>query len=448
MHVLTLAHLSPKYKELVAKKELGNWLALTGRMYMRVTIKPVTAISAWILLVSFCPSVQAQTTTPALTGEQVVDRVAPSVALILVGNDAGETTGIGSAVIVRPGGVLLTAYHGVKKAKGVQVRLNSGEIYDQVQLIGADERRDIAALRIPAVNLPAVATVDSAELKPGASVFVVSNGAALPWTASSGVFSSFRLADEVSGAGNGYRLLQFKASISSGSSSGVLVDTQGRALGIIVATLDRAQDANFAVPLDAVLGLAALPGGTPFSSGASLKLSSQSTPLTSSGLQQPQVSTAAVPTQQPLDRLQAPDTANSQPLESRDPVTILRNFRTIYVDSETMYLKPDLMTTAIYDKKEFLAWGISIVGRRDLADVVLHVDRVAGTEDYTWELRHVNTSITIQSGKVRAATAWLWMSGNKGSRLIAEELIKLIRATGRNASSPEAAKSEAKKEKK
>jgi hypothetical protein len=60
----------------------------------------------------------------------------------------------------------------------------------------------------------------------------------------------------------------------------------------------------------------------------------------------------------------------------------------------------------------------------------------------------VNTSITVQSGKVRAATPWLWMSGNTGSRLIAEELIKLIRATGRTAGSPEPTKSEAKKEKK
>ena len=405
-------------------------------------IEFVAAISIWIALVGCLPA-EAQTTPPALAGEQVIERVAPSLAIVLVGNDAGETSDVGSAVIVRPDGVLLTALHVVKKAKALQVRLKSGDIYDQVQLIGADERRDVAALRIPAVNLPVVTVGDSTTLRPGASVSVVSNGAALRWTSASGVFSSSRVADEVPGAGSGYRLLQFTAPISPGSSGGVLIDTQGRALGVIVATPDSPQNANFAVPLDAVLGLAAMPGGTAFASGASLKLPSQQ-----SASQSLKDGAAIVPSQQSPDRLQAPDTANSQPLESRDPLAILRNFRTIFVDSETIYLKADLMTSAIYNNKEFLAWGISTVGRRDLADVALHIGRVVGTEDYTWDLRHVNTSITLQSGKIRASTPWLWMSGNKGSRLIAEDLVKTIRATGRGPISAEPTKVEPKKAKK
>ncbi len=148
---------------------------------------------------------------------------------------------------------------------------------------------------------------------------------------------------------------------------------------------------------------------------------------------------------EPVSRLQAPDTANSQPLESRDPVTILRNFRTIYVISETEWLKPEVMKSAIYKKKEFIAWGISTVDQRDLADVVLHIHNIGGTEDYTYELQHVNTSITLQSGKVRAATPWLWMSGNKGSRLIADAVVDSIRAAGRAAGSPEPTPSGAKR---
>jgi len=409
-------------------------------------MKSFTAIWVLIGLAFLCTSVDAQTPTPALTGEQVVDRVAPSVALILVGNDAGELASVGSAVIVRPEGVLLTAYHGVKQARGVQVRLKSGEIYDQVQLIGADERRDIAALRIPATNLPAATAVASAGLKPGAAMFVVSNGAALPWTASSGVFSSFRLADEVSGAGSGYRLLQFTAHISPGSSGGVLVDTQGRAVGIIVATLDRAQNVNFAVPLDAVLGLAALPGGTAFASGGSLKLPVPQSTAQTNEIQQPLQVAAEAPTQGPVNRLQAPDTANSQPLESRDALAILRNFRTVYVDSETMWLKASVMKSAIYKKKKFVAWGISVVDQRDLADVVLRIHLIGGTEDYTYELQHLNTSITLDSGKVTAFHPVLWMSGNTAAPMIADALIKTIRATGRASGSAEPTKSVVKTE--
>jgi hypothetical protein len=270
-------------------------------------------------------------------------------------------------------------------------------------------------------------------LKPGTAVFVVSNGAALPGTASSGVLSSVRLADEVPGAGTGYRLLQFTAQVPPGSSGGVLVDVRGSALGIILTPLNGGQDVNFAVPLDAVLGLAALPGGTAFASGASLKLPGPQAPAETAKPPEPPaaVAPARVP-QEPVSPLQAPDTANSQPLESRDPRTILRKFRTIYIDSQSMWLKANVMKSAIYKKKEFLAWGITVVDQRELADVVLRIHLVGGTEDYTYDLQHVNTSITLDSGKVTGFNPILWMSGNAAAPKIADAVIRAIRAAGRD----------------
>jgi putative serine protease PepD len=182
-------------------------------------------------------STLAQSTESVLSGDQVIDRVSPAVVLILVSSGDGQVSGIGSGVIVRADGVVLTANHVLKGMREVQVRLKSGDIYDRVELIGADERRDIAALRIPATGFPVVPTVNSADARPGASVYVVANGAGLPWTASSGVRSALRMADEVPGAGNGYRLLQFTASLSPGSSGGVLVDAQAHALGIVVGSV-------------------------------------------------------------------------------------------------------------------------------------------------------------------------------------------------------------------
>lgn len=85
-------------------------------------------------------------------------------------------------------------------------------------------------------------------------MFAVKNGAGLPWTASSGVISAVRSADEVPGAGSGYRLLQFTAPLSPGSSGGVLVDGQARALAIVVGFLSAGQNVNFAIPLDSIVG--------------------------------------------------------------------------------------------------------------------------------------------------------------------------------------------------
>ncbi|MGH9784419.1 MAG: S1C family serine protease, partial [Terriglobia bacterium] len=143
-----------------------------------------------------------------ISGEQIVERVSPSAVLILVGRGDGQTAAIGSGLIVRSDGVILTANHVVKGMSEVQVRLKNGEVYDQVELVASDERRDTAALRIPAVGLPVLPIASAANVPAGAPVFVVSNGAALPWTASSGILSALRMADEVPGAGSGYRLLQ------------------------------------------------------------------------------------------------------------------------------------------------------------------------------------------------------------------------------------------------
>jgi S1-C subfamily serine protease len=101
------------------------------------------------------PNLMGQGGAPqALSGDQVVERVSPSAVSILVGKGDGQVAGVASGVIVRSDGVILTANHVVKGMREVQVRLKSGEIYDQVELIASDERRDVAALRIPATGLP------------------------------------------------------------------------------------------------------------------------------------------------------------------------------------------------------------------------------------------------------------------------------------------------------
>jgi S1-C subfamily serine protease len=100
----------------------------------------------------------------------------------------------------------------------------------------------------------------------------VSQARALPWTASSGIASAERLADEVQGAGTGYLLIQFTAPISAGSSGGLLVDGKAHLLGIIVGTFKERENLNFAVPVESAMGLADVPATTTFRSGTRLQL--------------------------------------------------------------------------------------------------------------------------------------------------------------------------------
>ena len=103
-----------------------------------------------------------------------------------------------------------------------------------MQLLGVDTRRDVAAIRISAAALPVLPIAIAARARPGDAVTVVSQPASLQWSASTGVVSAYRLADEVPGAGSGYRLIQFTAPASPGSSGGVLIDSRGNALGLVI----------------------------------------------------------------------------------------------------------------------------------------------------------------------------------------------------------------------
>lgn len=161
-------------------------------------------------------NLSGSTPTAALSQAQIVERAYPAVAMVLASESPTETASVGTALAVRENGILLTAYHVIRDANAVQVRLKSGEVFDQVQLLGVDERRDIAAIRITASGLTVLPVAGASTTNPGDPITTISHPQALPWSASSGVVSALRMADEVPGAGSGYRIIQFTAPSSPG----------------------------------------------------------------------------------------------------------------------------------------------------------------------------------------------------------------------------------------
>ena len=374
-------------------------------------------VLAVVLLLIGPAQTQAPPSATPLTSDEIIERASPSVALVLVGRSPSHLEAVGSAVVVRENGILLTAHHLVKDAQAVQVRLKSGEVFDDVQLLGVDRRRDVAAIRIAATGLAVLPVANASKAKAGDPVYVVSHAAGLPWSASAGIVSAYRLADEVPGAGSGYRLLQFTASASPGSSGGVVLDHQARALGLVVGTLQGGQNLNFAVPLESILGLADAPVAQAFGSGAALQLPTE----TSRGptdvpraAQQPEAPGKAEP--------RSEDLAKSEILKSKDPDFILRNFRTMYVDArEASFFGAEQMKAALGSNTEFVAMRITLVDDPNLADVVLKVSYTFAW-DYPFSLRHQNTSITLLTGKGSGP-----FSGPAGATSVAKQLTKLLK---------------------
>ena len=346
---------------------------------------------SYLLFASLVSPLCAQAQEAVLSSDQIIERAYPSVALVLTGRMPGQTATLGAAVVVRQNGILLTAYHVVKDAYAVQVRFKNGEVFDQVQLLGVDPRRDVAAIKVTGSALQALPVAVAAQAKAGESVSVVSHPASLPWSASTGVISAFRLADEIPGAGSGYRLIQFTAPSSPGSSGGVVIDSRGNALGLIVGSLTGGQNLNFAVPIDSVLGLADTAPTKSFASGSNLNAPPTVVPASpppAPSVRRNEINSGAAP--------EAPEKSDLLSA-SKDRDFILRNFKTMYVEARRAnYFGSDQLKAALGRNKDFAKLNIRIVDDRSVADTVLDVGYTFAW-DFPFELKHQNTTIVLLS---------------------------------------------------
>ncbi|MCC7242673.1 MAG: trypsin-like peptidase domain-containing protein [Acidobacteria bacterium] len=187
------------------------------------------------------PSAQAKRyTVPDLT-----KAMAPAVVFIGNVDGRGQVASIGSGFVVDPDGVIVTNYHVIEGASALQVKMKDGEIYDRVEVLDHDQRRDIAVLKIRAFKKLPVVTLASEAPEAGEEAIAIGNPQGLEHTVSVGVVSAYRQAE-------GYRLIQISVPISPGSSGGPLFNIKGEVIGITSAGVvaEGAQNLNFAVPID------------------------------------------------------------------------------------------------------------------------------------------------------------------------------------------------------
>jgi hypothetical protein len=180
------------------------------------------------------------------------------VTIEAIGSD-GKVAKTGSGLLVSADGKLLTNYHVVSHSKQATVRLANGDAYDLVEVIAVDKRKDIAYLKIPAVDMPVVKLGRSNSVEIGQTVYSIGSPLGLQNTLSQGLVSGVREMD-------GYRLLQISAPISHGSSGGPVFDRNGEVIGIAVLTIEGGQNLNFAIPIDYARGLLGMSQTQPLAS--------------------------------------------------------------------------------------------------------------------------------------------------------------------------------------
>jgi Do/DeqQ family serine protease len=141
-------------------------------------------------------------------------------------------SGLGSGVIIRPDGYILTNNHVVDSVDTIRVELSDGRSFPAT-VVGTDELSDLAVIRIQASNLPTLPYGDSDHVKVGDVVLAIGNPLGIGQTVTMGIVSAKSRSPEY-GAGNGsYEdFLQTDAPINRGNSGGALVDMKGELVGI------------------------------------------------------------------------------------------------------------------------------------------------------------------------------------------------------------------------
>ncbi|SES74416.1 outer membrane-stress sensor serine endopeptidase DegS [Thorsellia anophelis] len=192
---------------------------------------------------------------------EAVNIAAPTVVYVYnrgVGDENDkEQLGIrtlGSGVVMRSDGYILTNMHVISGAEQIVVSLQNGSTFE-AELVGADDLTDLAVLKIDAIDLLAIPVNLERKTRVGDVVLAIGNPYNLGVSITQGIISATgRISLSLSGRQN---FLQTDAAINHGNSGGALVNSLGELVGINTLSFDKNEDGtpttgglNFAIPTE------------------------------------------------------------------------------------------------------------------------------------------------------------------------------------------------------
>ncbi|MCH9673579.1 MAG: DegQ family serine endoprotease [Gammaproteobacteria bacterium] len=166
-----------------------------------------------------------------------------------------DAQSLGSGFIISGDGLVITNNHVVREADKIIVRLSDRREFE-AKLIGADERSDIALLKIEAESLPTVRLGTKYNLKVGEWVLAIGSPFGFEYTVTAGIVSAKgrSLPRE-----NYVPFIQTDVAINPGNSGGPLFNLAGEVIGVNAQIYTRTGQFNglsFAIPIDVAMDVA------------------------------------------------------------------------------------------------------------------------------------------------------------------------------------------------
>ena len=197
-----------------------------------------------------------------LTARQAADRLTSAVFQLDLYDtqeelDAQEPGGNASGFFLTADGLAVTNYHAIEDAIHATATLSTGEVYPVESVVWYDPGMDLAVLRISRTStvhkttsaFAVLEVVGTSDLRPGDTVYTLSNPLGLGLAVTSGVVSAMEHDVER------YDLpcVVNTADISQGSSGGALLNVYGQVVAITSGAYTYGNSMYLAIPADPIL---------------------------------------------------------------------------------------------------------------------------------------------------------------------------------------------------
>ncbi len=121
------------------------------------------------------------------------------------------------------------------------------------------------------------------------------------------------------------------------------------------------------------------------------------------------------------EKLAAEETAK---IAETNPKALLGRAKTFYISSGTSFFQSVQLQNALLKRDEFDVWQMAIIDgwdKRNIADLLVKVDRPLFTYTFTYQITHRSTGVILATGKVTA------FDGNAAAPKLASRIVEDIR---------------------
>ena len=216
------------------------------------------------LVAQVAPAVVRVTVIKKMTKEEQMQQQLPEMLKKFFGNQIvipnqpkpqTEQKSYGSAFFISQDGYLLTNRHVVDDVKKVTITLSDRRELD-ADVVGRDERTDVAVLKVKGDHFPSLKMGDSDALRVGEPVLAIGSPFGFDYSASAGIVSATSRSMTVDSA---VPFIQSDVALNPGNSGGPLFNQRGEVIGInsrIFSGTGGYMGLSFSIPIDVAMDIA------------------------------------------------------------------------------------------------------------------------------------------------------------------------------------------------